>query len=305
MSDYVVVPREPTLEMVVAGAIRKVQYGTALDIYRAMLAAASAAPQARDAAERALAELIDKLCPGLDTGDTLADAAKASAAIDRLRREHKTMEDRLVAEMTHANSLRDQLATTAAPQLEPMTRFCPGCGSVGPVPETYRDCCPDGIQAREIPQSLAYRCRDLFKLALSAAPAAPQPEQRSAWVGSIPAEESDQEFADQIAAMDAKPQPEQQAEPVAWYLPADGGDDSMFRDHATVQACTGNKWEGWRPLYTTPQPTPEQVREACARVCDSIYWKYVGVQYGEHRYVIAECAAAIRAMDLSKIGGGK
>lgn len=48
----------------------------------------------------------------------------------------------------------------------------------------------------------------------TAQPTAPQPEQRSAWVGSIPAEESDQEFAAQIAAMDAKQQPEQQAEHV-------------------------------------------------------------------------------------------
>lgn len=45
-------------------------------------------------------------------------------------------------------------------------------------------------------------------------------------------------------------------EPVAWYLPAEGGDDSMFRDHRTVIACTGNKWDGWIPLYITPQPAP-------------------------------------------------
>lgn len=65
------------------------------------------------------------------------------------------------------------------PKAEAMVRFCPGCGSVGPVPETYRDCCPDGKKARMIPASLAAHCHDLFQLALEAAPAAqpqPQPE---------------------------------------------------------------------------------------------------------------------------------
>jgi len=45
---------------------------------------------------------------------------------------------------------------------------------------------------------------------------------------------------------------EQEAEPVAWYLPSPDGDDSIFRDHRTVIACTGNKWEGFVPLYTHP-----------------------------------------------------
>ena len=44
----------------------------------------------------------------------------------------------------------------------------------------------------------------------------------------------------------------EQGEPVAWYLPSPGGDDSIFRDHRTVKACTGNKWEGFVPLYTAP-----------------------------------------------------
>lgn len=51
---------------------------------------------------------------------------------------------------------------------EPVIRFCPGCGSVGPVPDTFKDCCPDGKHAREIPEPLAQRCRDLFYLALEA-----------------------------------------------------------------------------------------------------------------------------------------
>ena len=39
-------------------------------------------------------------------------------------------------------------AWNARKPLEPLTRFCPGCGSVGDVPAKYRDCCPDGSHAR-------------------------------------------------------------------------------------------------------------------------------------------------------------
>jgi len=56
----------------------------------------------------------------------------------------------------------------AAPQAgsEPLARYCPGCGSVGPVGDEYRDCCPDGNQARMIPARLAEKCRDTFRLAI-------------------------------------------------------------------------------------------------------------------------------------------
>jgi hypothetical protein len=56
----------------------------------------------------------------------------------------------------------------AAPQAsaEPLARYCPGCGSVGPVEDKYRDCCPDGNQARMIPARLAEQCRDTFRLAI-------------------------------------------------------------------------------------------------------------------------------------------
>lgn len=57
----------------------------------------------------------------------------------------------------------------APPPAEPMARFCPGCGSVGQVPDTYRDCCPDGIKARVIPAALAESCHGLFQLAIGAA----------------------------------------------------------------------------------------------------------------------------------------
>jgi len=56
---------------------------------------------------------------------------------------------------------------------------------------------------------------------------------------------------DLIAELEAAlAQPEQ--EPVAWMHPSGEGYDSAFRDHSTVVVCTGNKWEGWMPLYTHP-----------------------------------------------------
>ena len=72
----------------------------------------------------------------------------------------KTLDDMRAA-------MRDALAPV--PPAEQMTRFCPGCGSVGKVSAKYRDCCPDGSQARVIPESLANQCHDLFKGALEAA----------------------------------------------------------------------------------------------------------------------------------------
>jgi len=60
---------------------------------------------------------------------------------------------------------------------EELARFCPACGSVGGVGPAYRDCCPDGNEARRIPKRLAEKCHELFKVALStmraAAPASP------------------------------------------------------------------------------------------------------------------------------------
>ncbi|WP_241130719.1 hypothetical protein [Achromobacter xylosoxidans] len=58
----------------------------------------------------------------------------------------------------------------AAPQAsaERLVRYCPGCGSVGPVGDEYRDCCPDGGEARMIPAPLAEKCRDTFKIAVKA-----------------------------------------------------------------------------------------------------------------------------------------
>lgn len=49
---------------------------------------------------------------------------------------------------------------------EELVRYCPGCGSVGPVEGEYRDCCPDGDEARMIPIALAKKCRDTFSVAV-------------------------------------------------------------------------------------------------------------------------------------------
>lgn len=67
------------------------------------------------------------------------------------------------------------------------------------------------------------------------------------------------------AALAAAPQPE----PVAWYLPQEGTYDSLFRDHRTVVACTGNPWTDWIPLYTHP-PAPDALREAARMALEAL-----------------------------------
>ena len=66
------------------------------------------------------------------------------------------------------------------------------------------------------------------------------------------------EAADTIDALRAELAALKKQEPVAWYLPADGGDDSMFRDAHTVAVCTGTKRVGWQPLYAAPMPQAAQ-----------------------------------------------
>jgi hypothetical protein len=51
---------------------------------------------------------------------------------------------------------------------EPKVRYCPSCGSIGPVDAKYRDCCPDGSDARMVPEKFAEKCRDTFKVAIDA-----------------------------------------------------------------------------------------------------------------------------------------
>ncbi|MFT4243522.1 MAG: hypothetical protein QM569_14715 [Acidovorax sp.] len=62
-------------------------------------------------------------------------------------------------------ALRRLLISADLPS-EPLVRYCPGCGSVGVVESKYRDCCPDGGEARMIPQPLAEKCQDTFQIAI-------------------------------------------------------------------------------------------------------------------------------------------
>lgn len=58
--------------------------------------------------------------------------------------------------------------STPAASAEPVVRYCPGCGSIGPVSAGYANCCPDGNQARMIPRALAEKCHDIFMIAVKA-----------------------------------------------------------------------------------------------------------------------------------------
>jgi hypothetical protein len=64
-------------------------------------------------------------------------------------------------------ALRDEPnGLSNAVQCEKLIRYCPGCGSVGDVEARFRDCCPDGPEARMIPEKLANKCRDTFQIAV-------------------------------------------------------------------------------------------------------------------------------------------
>ena len=52
------------------------------------------------------------------------------------------------------------------PTPEALVRYCPGCGSIGPVQAKFRDCCPDGSDARMVPAKFAEKCRDTFQIAI-------------------------------------------------------------------------------------------------------------------------------------------
>lgn len=81
-----------------------------------------------------------------------------------------------------ARNPRIAAMTPAEQEREPLTRFCPGCGSVGPVGAEFRDCCPDGGHARTIPESLAHKCRDLFQLAIEQAKVQAGPTRDDAYI---------------------------------------------------------------------------------------------------------------------------
>ncbi len=106
---------------------------------------------------------------------------------------------------------------------ETLTRFCPGCGSVGEVDTAFRDCCPDGSDARLIPKALAGQCRSLFLAALKSVAAshikAMTEQQRkdaartSDWCPHCGQgwDCAEREHALRIAALDAAPAPSEPA----------------------------------------------------------------------------------------------
>lgn len=99
----------------------------------------------------------------------------SSAMIARLRENHVTWRD-TIDRCAEAADLLEVMAQQpqqppqiAEPESEPMLRFCPSCGSCGPVPAKFRDCCPDGSDSRVIPAASANKCRNLFQLAIAKA----------------------------------------------------------------------------------------------------------------------------------------
>lgn len=111
--------------------------------------------------------------PDTQESEWLRPAFEAGQEIAQLRAEIDQLRKR---ECLH------QIAETA----ETMVRYCPGCGSIGPVDGQYRDCCPDGSEARMIPQALAKKCRDTFKLAIDSLLA--QPKDAAPVAQAVPAE---------------------------------------------------------------------------------------------------------------------
>lgn len=47
-------------------------------------------------------------------------------------------------------------------------RYCPACGSIGPVPSGAVSCCPDGNEAVEIPHNVAVQAAEGFKARIAA-----------------------------------------------------------------------------------------------------------------------------------------
>lgn len=91
--------------------------------------------------------------------------ASIKADYDELEHIARKITERLKAKL-HAALEGHQAATPGA---EPLVRYCPGCGIVGPVEGEYLDCCPDGNEARMIPEALARKCHDTFRLAVDGA----------------------------------------------------------------------------------------------------------------------------------------
>lgn len=69
------------------------------------------------------------------------------------------------------------LTAEAAEQREQgqAVRFCPECGSIGEVPEGFRDCCPDGSHARYVHPVIADMAQGGFHAMLNSLAAPPTP----------------------------------------------------------------------------------------------------------------------------------
>ncbi|MGB3290989.1 MAG: hypothetical protein WBA83_17080 [Burkholderiaceae bacterium] len=100
-----------------------------------------------------LIDMLETLCTGLEWN---------------IENHPEAMNEADVEALANARALLARYSQPAQPaaSAEPLVRYCPGCGSIGPVEDKYRDCCPDGNQARMIPQTLAEKCRDTFKVAI-------------------------------------------------------------------------------------------------------------------------------------------
>ena len=70
----------------------------------------------------------------------------------------------------HCGKPRPAAPAPQPAQPETLVRYCPDCGSIGPVPASARDCCPDGQRARMVPENFAKSCRETFMRAISAQP---------------------------------------------------------------------------------------------------------------------------------------
>jgi hypothetical protein len=130
-----------------------------------------------------------------------------------------------------------------------------------------------------------------WRAMIAAAPAAPPREQPTADLRD--AKWLDPECADAGGCQSLKFKAQPTAEPVAWQAVSASG-TGRFTDNA--EAASELKRMGWKltPLYAAPQPAAEAVREAAALLVEGMNEKGV---------VRVAMPAAIRALDLSKLGG--
>lgn len=139
-----------------------------LDRYAAMLDGDF--DEAPEAARTLTDEQIDEAVIGCGLLDCLEDHYDAQGNGDHYS--SVILDIRRVWRMAEKSTAEAALASPAPQQpvsAEAMARFCPGCGSVGPVDAKYRDCCPDGSDARMVPLKFAEKCRGLFQLAIKQA----------------------------------------------------------------------------------------------------------------------------------------